>query len=302
MNNEVNLQNNSEKKSSVSLFAEISCLKEKIDLLEKKLDLLFLENSQNLEKNFNYIDKSFYRLNSVISRNLSISDLHHASFSKFRACHINSDMVVVGSGPSLNYFDNSIHFNKPIYIALNSAFQYNAINFDYLFIQDYSGLKEIMSLANNYRKGYCTKFYGILPEHFKNQPPLCLIPEQEAFEANALRYRTDYVCTHLHQPQFAYDLLNSPLGDFHTVSLSALQFALWTMPKKIYLVGLDCTNSGHFNNCNKNYLPTNEIINSFFKFKEFVKDYYPSIEIISINPIGLKGLFKDKYSKAFKNR
>ena len=33
----------------------------------------------------------------------------------------------------------------------------------------------------------------------------------------------------------------------------------------------------------------------YARVKEFADHYYPDIEIISINPIGLQGLFKDIY-------
>ena len=32
--------------------------------------------------------------------------------------------------------------------------------------------------------------------------------------------------------------------------------------------------------------------------KDFVDDYYPDIKIISVNPVGLKGLFEDMYTKS----
>ena len=37
-------------------------------------------------------------------------------------------------------------------------------------------------------------------------------------------------------------------------------------------------------------LSTNEI-------KKFVETYYPETEIISVNPVGLKGIFKDLYQE-----
>lgn len=33
------------------------------------------------------------------------------------------------------------------------------------------------------------------------------------------------------------------------------------------------------------------------EIKQFSDRYYPDIEIISINPVGLKGLFKEEYKK-----
>ena len=33
--------------------------------------------------------------------------------------------------------------------------------------------------------------------------------------------------------------------------------------------------------------------------KKFAEVYYPETEIISVNPIGLKGLFRDVYTESF---
>ena len=33
----------------------------------------------------------------------------------------------------------------------------------------------------------------------------------------------------------------------------------------------------------------------------YVKNHYPDIEIISINPVGLKGMFKDVYTENYLN-
>ena len=35
------------------------------------------------------------------------------------------------------------------------------------------------------------------------------------------------------------------------------------------------------------------------RIKEFARQYYPETEIISINPVGLKGLFIDQYTDDF---
>ena len=98
------------------------------------------------------------------------------------------------------------------------------------------------------------------------------------------------------ESQFAYDISTQPLGCFGSVVFPALQFSLWTNPKKIYLVGCDCTTLGYAYNKNEtNFLITEEIINAYKKFKFFAYKYYPETEIISINPVGLKGIFKDVY-------
>ena len=38
-----------------------------------------------------------------------------------------------------------------------------------------------------------------------------------------------------------------------------------------------------------------DVIKLWLKLKKFAKTYYPDTEIISVNPVGLKGIFKDVY-------
>lgn len=39
--------------------------------------------------------------------------------------------------------------------------------------------------------------------------------------------------------------------------------------------------------------------NGYKMFKKFISIHYPSIEIISVNPVGLKGIFKDVYTQKY---
>ncbi len=89
---------------------------------------------------------------------------------------------------------------------------------------------------------------------------------------------------------------NQALGDFGSVIFSAIQFALYTNPKRIYLVGCDCTDNGYFYRNRKTYNHDTSLVNGWQKLKEFASIHYPNIEIISINPVGLKGLFTDTYT------
>ena len=81
-----------------------------------------------------------------------------------------------------------------------------------------------------------------------------------------------------------------------------MQFALWTNPKRIYLVGCDSAgqvnslNWNHFDDNNKNnhnIVPIEALLEGWKKLAKFAEYMYPDVEIISINPVGLKGLFKD---------
>lgn len=235
------------------------------------------------------------KLNRLNQINLSTCFLHLQTFPKFKAIHQGKEIVIVASGvTAAKYTGNKIK-QDAIHIGVNRSFQLHnyEIPMDYIFIQDYSGkTKEYIDDLDNYKTGKCcTKFYGLTTEW--NYDMERTIPESHAIKAKALRYRTDWAKIEGFEPEFAYDLSTTPLGCFGSITFPALQFALWTYPKRIYLVGCDCTTAGYAYNNDKNMLYPDRLIKAYTKFKAFAHKYYPDVEIISINPVGLKGIFKD---------
>ncbi len=95
-----------------------------------------------------------------------------------------------------------------------------------------------------------------------------------------------------------------PFNVWSSVAHCAFEFALWTQPKEIYLVGFDCARTGHFNCDDSERLRQQDFQKNFDRifygwnyYKKFAKTYYPETEIISVNPVRLKGLFdKDIYT------
>ena len=87
-----------------------------------------------------------------------------------------------------------------------------------------------------------------------------------------------------------------------TIAFPAIQFLLYTGVKEIYLVGCDLGNSNrHFYN-SKNSTLQNDHASSFYKngwstLNEFIKNNYKDVKIYSINPVGLKGMFEDVYTR-----
>lgn len=51
---------------------------------------------------------------------------------------------------------------------------------------------------------------------------------------------------------------------------------------------------GNFNKNDKNFLIPDQVIKAYKQFKQFSNKYYPDVEIISINPVGLKVIFKEQ--------
>lgn len=247
-------------------------------------------------KKFLRLAIDYDEIDRMIQTNLSTMAMHRESFSQFKGVNEGKEVVVFATGPSSKKY-------KPIpgciHIGVNHAYLRADINFDYYFVQDYAIGRKHLEEINWYRQGRCVKFYGIVSTYKDKFGNSIIIPEGDAIKARAFRYRTDYSAFKPWQCKFAFDISVQPLGDFGSVVFSALQFALWTHPRRIYLVGCDCTYAGHFfakatqSMQNLKLGGYEEMVVAYKAFKQFAYDYYPDIEIVSINPVGLRGLYND---------
>jgi len=229
--------------------------------------------------------------------NIQAAAIHPNTFLEYKGINTGKSVAVIGCGPTLKYYT----MLKNVYhIGVNRAFMSKNVKLDALFVQDFLlSNSDDMLLANDYRRGKCTKFYGIIPEHrFSQLKNVKRLSNQDICNANAKMYMLEDAKCH----NFAQHLEIEPLGDFCGCIFSALQFALYTNPKTLYLVGCDCSNSGHFHqerDCVVNGCDLSYQFESWKLFKQFADKYYPNTEIISINPVGLVGLFKDTYTKKY---
>ena len=223
--------------------------------------------------------------------NLSTAEMHKKAFAPFKNKFNGRDIVIVACGPTAKDYKpipNAIH------IGVNHAIRLSSVQLDFLFIEDTN--PTVMPEYNEYRPGTCIKFYGISGDYY---PGAHWIPsESDTIAAGAIRYRTDNQVDKriVQNSRFVYDIATQPLGDFGSVVFPAIQFALWTNPHRIYLVGCDCTDQGHFDNPNvkigiKGAPP---IVEVYKLLKDFASVFYPATEIISIRPVGLKGIFIDR--------
>jgi len=221
-------------------------------------------------------------LTEFIQRSISTAALHQKTFSKFKNIHQGQEIVLVACGPTAKDYKR---IDGAIHIGVNRAFRLENIDLHYLFIQDYHLGKSCLQAANQYKPESCKKFYGLI-DHYSDH----IIPESDASKANALRYRTDYMLNYK-KSQFRYFIDSEPLGDFGSVAFSAIQFALWTNPRTIYLIGCDCS-EGYFDG-QASTMSATHLVLPWIQLKEFAHVYYPETEIKSIYPIGLKGLFDE---------
>jgi hypothetical protein len=249
------------------------------------------DNAENISKIItNNNEILLNRVNRILERKLSTFYLHQQTFPQFKGINKGKDVVIIATGPSLTHFKP---IDGAVYIGVNRAVQYDKVHYDYYFIQDYSGptpqyIDEVCQYSD------CVKFIGLTTE---DTAPERTIPEEYRCGKNIFAYRTDWENIKNFKNRFSYDLATTALGCGGTVVLPALQFALWTHPKRIYLVGCDTTTAGYFDNhINKaNFLNTEKLKGKYKEMKAFAHQYYPDVEIISINPVGLKGIFKDEY-------
>ena len=94
------------------------------------------------------------------------------------------------------------------------------------------------------------------------------------------------------------DIALEPVADLCGTVFSAIQFALFGGASKIFLVGFDC-NVSHFFEKDVNSMNLSGQYPSWLRIKDFQEDYFTETEIISVNPVGLKGLFKDIYTQSY---
>lgn len=244
-----------------------------------------------------------YRLTEWDIKNISTAMLHQKTFPQFKNSCQGKEVVVCGAGPTLKKYQP---VKDAVHIALNRSFLFDKVSFDYIFAQDYDGIRMVQEELVAYEGNNCIKLLGTQDGGIKE------IPESLAIRCNALRFNTDvYIYKNGYRSPFVSDIESRPLGNMPNVGLSVMQFALYMNPKRIYIVGCDM-NGGHFANGNHTQEQVREekkmlekhweeeqqkLLNKWKEFKEFARIYYPETELVSINPVGLKGMFKDWYQE-----
>jgi glycosyltransferase involved in cell wall biosynthesis len=96
---------------------------------------------------------------------------------------------------------------------------------------------------------------------------------------------------------FSDDLATKPPAAAGSVAFPALQFLLWTGVRKIYIVGADITDGRRIGEekASQDYVAQNHL-ERWREFEAWVSKSYPEVEIVPINPVGLKGMFSDRSS------
>ncbi|QAT41919.1 HAD family hydrolase [Aminipila luticellarii] len=282
--------------------------------IQTKLEQQILELSPSLERSQKSLDRMESALSTINYEQLirgmqwcmSTATLHRESFLQYKNKYAGKTVVLCGAAHSLNYYDP---IEGAVHVALNRAFLYDKVNFDYIFVQDFEGIAHVTEELKQYKGNNCVKFFGTQNGWNGKE-----IPVTYAEQCRAIRFNTDLfgINNNLTHSELAYDIATYPLGNFFSIAFPALQFVLYTNPAKVYLVGNDFAPTGYFTNLNSTreqiehedddkikYWSHDYIWGFWIKFYDFAKAYYPDTEFISVNPVALKGLFRDEYTECY---
>ncbi len=259
---------------------------------------LFSEADSNmiLCNHMDYLEKELWNIKWEIEEQAEICEVNSKAFEIYRNAYRGKDLAVVATGPTLKEYQFQ---EELIHIGVNFAPLRKDIKFDFLFLQelgdgrfDYERTQRIYSSVKD-AKIMLGKFSRRDPSYRNGIP-------EEFLESisNVERY---YVSTSSTTEPIRQDICRYPLTDCFSAVFPAIHFALFTYPRKLYLIGCDVSGGNHFYADDEgekgNWLveTADRLKLGYIKMKRFAELYYPETEIISINPVGLKGLFQDEY-------
>ncbi len=222
-----------------------------------------------------------------------VASQHSKVFPQFKNKHKGEVGVLVATAPTMLYYEpikNAIHF------GVNTSYQNEKINLDYWLALDLAPIKPYI---DEIQKKDFVKFFGQVYEMF----PYCYydaglhIPD-EVIENSKNSFK--YYLEHGNYNQININIEQSLLPDLRSCVFQALYIMLYMGLKKIYIVGCDASATGYFNNDKQ---PINQLLvdlpKSWKLIKSYIENFYPDVEIISVNPVGLKGLFRDVYTQSY---
>ena len=268
---------------------KISSAKKRNEIIQERI----LNQQEQLLKITNDIFYNMYVLQQVPNI--------HKNLVQYKNINIGKDIIIYAGGPSIFDYQDEYTTASTIKCGVNGI---TALvpDLNYLITEDtFIQEPHVNQDLDNYKGNNCQKFYGILPhrrllELNQFEPFTERIKPYNIHNANA----TQFLISDVFKDRWAVNIETEAIGDFGGAVFSALQIMAYTRPKRIFLIGCDCTNSKcAYHTDRKKQIMHSDKIDGFKAFKEFAQTTYPDIEIISINPVGLKGLFKDIYTEKF---
>jgi len=214
--------------------------------------------------------------------------MQEATFNKplggFRGVHEGGTAILFATGPSVKKYNLINGSEEFIKVGVNRIYNYPEIvsTLDYYLFGSHYNLDK---LHRENIDRVCRKYsFTKLASAYEDGTPTGrgnISPEQ-ATEIGAIPFENNVI-------SFSNDIAKySTFG--RSITFPALQFILYTGVSRIYLVGCDIV--GTYGEGFEKTL--RQLWKRFASFKE---EYYPEVDIVSINPVGLRGVFIDGFTE-----
>ena len=277
--------------SSKAVHRRFDLIEERINELQKEISPIITPNSIAL--NLQSESDMLY----LMCKANEVMDIHKNTFSEYKNKFVGKKVVLVGSGPTLNFYKP---ISDAIHIGVNGSYKKQGLHLDYLFIQDFDGEgKNRVFDVDEIKELDCKKFVG---RYIK-----CITNKNMHAEERVIKYigAKGYFIYDYYPGWIKYDIPVNieyyPIVDNSSTIFSTLSFALYGHPDEIYIVGCDCSygNGIHFSPGDGLPMMMDLVKKNWETMKNHISTFYDDIKVISVNPIGLKGLFEDFYTKEF---
>lgn len=210
----------------------------------------------------------------------------------YRNVHVGRSAVLFLSGPTLAQYVEP----EPglVTCGVNTVI-FHRTDLDYYFLQDVGKDWHENSYVNRKAeydafRPRIAKFYGTtlcksltgggsIPYQFTHGP---LVHNNNGARIEDPRVPADFSANLAHKPPAAAG----------SIAFPALQFLLWTGVTRIYIVGADITDGRRI--CEdkpaQDYVKQNHL-GRWKEFESWAASAYPEVEIVPLNPVGLRGMF-----------
>lgn len=255
-----------------------------------------LNNTNILRKEVDILKREISYLKIKHQMSLAVAKEHSKVFPQFKNIHKDKSAVLIATGPTMA---NYVPIPDAIHFGVNSAFKNPVINLDYWFGIDYTACE---TFIDDLKQTSFVKFFGqcssSTSNHIYLKDNMNWNFSDSLIESipNSYKFYFDHPAKEVNR-----DIETQSLPDLNSSIFSALYFALYTGVKRIYIVGCDCSLGGYFNqeqtkDCWAKTNVPQKLLFGWNIFTTYLKTFHPDVEIVSINPVGLKGRFKDIYT------
>jgi hypothetical protein len=222
---------------------------------------------------------------------MNIVELYHPQLLQYKNKHQNQTCYIFGSGPTVNDF---IEQEPGSYIGCNHIIKNEQIKNKLQYYFFGHGYME----HNNDN----TPIYGNHKQEVDNLPydleKFAMVSRDNNIDVHGFTYDDIERLTTINALPCDINIhnINKDLeyNSFlnHSIVFPAIQFALYCGYTKIYLVGCDCNGFYHSNSYhnNTNTNVDNSLVYWWEQMYNFKQNYYPDVNINSINPQGLKNI------------